>query len=121
MLDAAQALKALLEAVELPGVSAQENGFNAMMVVQVKVLGSHDRRRGFMLQMQNLIHQIALVVVIDKTDDSEDFPFPLKLLMGRLMADHRAQRIRSVPVGTLSDQIVHQLKDVGLDRNAESL
>ena len=115
MLDAAQALKALLEAVELPGVSAQENGFNAMMVVQVKVLGAHDRRRGLMLQVQDPIDEVPFVVVINKPDNSEDFPFPLKLLMGRLMADHRAQRIRSVSVGTLSDQIIDQLKDLRLN------
>jgi len=87
--DAAQALKAFLEAVEFTGVSAQENGFDAMMVVEVKVLRPHDGRRGFMLQMQDLIDKVALVVIIDKPDDSEYFPLPFKLLMSRLVPDHR--------------------------------
>ena len=115
MFDAAKALKALLKAVKFPGVPAKKYGFNAMVMIEVEMLRSHDGRRGFVLQMQDLVDEVPLVVVIDQPDDSEDFPLSFKLLMGSLVPDHRPQGIGPACIGSMTNEIIHELKNVRLN------
>ena len=93
MFDAAQGLNAFLKFFQLSGVAANENGFQAVMMVQMEMLGTEDRRRGVMLHMQHFVDEIGPVVVVNDADDADHFALHLQLVMYRLMADHGAQSI----------------------------
>lgn len=119
MFDSTKILEVFLESFNFAGIPFQENGFDAMMVVEVEVLRPHDRGWSFMLQVQDLVDQVALVVVIDKPDYAQDFSLPLKLFMCRLMPDHRPQGVGAAGIGPLPDEIIDQFQNIRLDRNAE--
>ena len=119
MFDSAKILKILLESLNVAGISSQENRFDAMMVVEVKVLRPHDRGWGFMLHVQDLVNEVAFVMVVDEPDNSEDFPLSLEFFMRRLMTDHGPQSIRTAGISLPADEVIHQLQNIRLDRNTE--
>ena len=119
MFDAAEILEVFLESLKLPCVPAQENRFDAVVMVEVEMLRAHDPGRGFMLEVQDLVDKVALVVVVDEPDHTQNFSSPSQLLVRRLMPDHRPQGVRTAGVVPLTDLVIDELEHIRLNGDAE--
>jgi hypothetical protein len=119
MFDAAEILEVFLESLKLPCVPAQENRFDAVVMVEVEMLRAHDPGRGFMLEVQDLVDKVALVVVVDEPDHAQDFLLPFQFLMRGLMPDHGPQSVRPAGIMPLTDLVIDELEHIRLNGDAE--
>jgi len=109
ILDAANALNALLEIFQLERFSSDQNGFQAMVVVKMLVLRPQDLGFGIVLRMEELVHEVGFMMVIDDAQDPDNSVMSFDISMNGLGTNHRAKRIGTIGIEPLSDLIIHQL------------
>jgi len=87
MFDAADGLDFIAEIFQITGFSLNDNGFQAVMVIQMEMLGAENFSRRIMLNIQKLVDQIAPVMIVNHPKGSNHLFPGGELLPDMLCAD----------------------------------
>ena len=80
-----------------------------MVVVKMLVLRPQDLGFGIVLRMEELVHEVGFMMVIDDAQDPDNSVMSFDISMNGLGTNHRAKRIGTIGIEPLSDLIIHQL------------
>ena len=107
VLNAADGLNFLLKAFDIARVSTHQNGLEAVAMIEMEMLRSHDFDLGVMLNMQKSIDQVWLVMVVNHSKHTDYFSAMSHRGMRGLMPDHRPKSIRTVRELLFADLLVN--------------
>lgn len=107
------------EGLDVLRLAFDRDDLQAIMVVDVDVLGGDDLVEVVVLDVHEPVHEIALVVVVDHGDGPGDFMTGLPVGFHQRLADEIADRLRPVGVMLGLDMFVEPVGQFFLEGNAE--
>jgi hypothetical protein len=76
-------------------LAAGEDRFDAVVMVEMEVLGSQDGGRSIVLNVENFIYKVSLVVIVNETDVTDYLAPNLLVFVCGLVANQGPERIRA--------------------------
>src|SRR5215471_19021861 len=107
--------------VHLVASTADYNYLQAVMLVQMNVQASVHSDMSLMLHVCQNITQVVHPMIINESDDTDDFGVCLPdLLLNQVIPDQIADRFRTILITLAADASVKRLVKVFLERHAKS-
>lgn len=121
MLNPLEAGQGTANLPDLPHGAAQENHFQAVVVIQVDMCRRNDHFVVFVLEIGEMILQFPFVVVVHQRQDAVCLrTIILRPFIHKAGANEIPDRLRSIAITGPGDEAIEFLDEAGLDRNAET-
>jgi len=103
------------------GLTAHDQNFQAIVVIEVHVQSGEDGAVEFVLQVDQFIAQHAYVVIVNQRDGAHHAAIGgLGHLLDELVADQVAEGLGSTGIAALFDEAVEFVEEVGIDGDADA-
>lgn len=105
----------------LVGGSANDDDLQTIMRVEMNVQTRVHQNAGFVLHIGQYIAQVVCPVVVQKTDDADDFLVCFAdLLLNEVITNQVADRLGAVLIPLTADAFIERFEEVVFERNAEA-
>jgi hypothetical protein len=106
MSDAFDGFHGIRQSLNVPGLASHSNNFQAIIMIQVDMLGRNDDFLKIVLNIIDSVQERLLMMIINDGDGPGDFPTFFPFLFDQFLPDEITKRFRTVGIFSRSDQTI---------------